>query len=158
VGGPKGIHSQRFGGSFDALCARLRRVRVTCGDWSRVVTDSVTLHPGTPCGVLLDPPYSEGAAGLYAEHDQTLSGRVRTWALEHGDDPNLRIALCGYEGEHAMPTNWQCVPWKAKGGYGNTRADGSNDNGRRERIWFSPHCLGAVRQASLFGRGKADAA
>ena len=29
-------------------------------------------------------------------------------------------------------------------------ADGENANARRERIWFSPHCLG-TRQPSLFG-------
>ena len=35
-----------------------------------------------------------------------------------GDDPLIRIALCGYEGEHDMPGSWDCVEWKARGGYG----------------------------------------
>lgn len=60
--------------------------------------------------------------------------------------------LCGYEGEHAMPASWQCIPWKAKGGYGNTRKDGTNENSERERVWFSFHCDPVVKaQGSLFG-------
>jgi len=49
-----------------------------------------------------------------------------------------------------MIRSWRCTPWKAKGGYANTRKDGVNENAGRERIWFSPHCLG-VTQRSLFG-------
>ena len=51
----------------------------------------------------------------------------------------MRIALCGYEGEHEMPSTWETVEWKANGGYGNQA--GENNNAARERIWFSPHCL-----------------
>lgn len=84
-----------------------------------------------------------GAAGrdpsVYAEEDGSASRRAREWALEHGKDPKLRIALCGYEGEHEMPSSWQCVPWKAAGGY--AAAAGNKANAARERIWFSPACL-----------------
>jgi len=51
----------------------------------------------------------------------------------------MRIALCGYEGEHLMPASWECVPWKAHGGY--SRSESGKANRARERIWFSPHCL-----------------
>ncbi len=47
-----------------------------------------------------------------------------------------------------MP-DWECVPWKAKGGYGSQRKDGSNDNAHRERLWFSPHCLKPNRHDDL---------
>ena len=60
----------------------------------------------------------------------------------------LRIALCGYEGEHVMPAEWECVAWKAKGGYANQNTTHDNPNAKRERIWFSPHCGG--KQPSLF--------
>jgi hypothetical protein len=55
----------------------------------------------------------------------------------------MRIALCGYEGEHAAleAAGWEVVSWKAKGGYSNQRSDGDNGNKHRERIWFSPACL-----------------
>jgi hypothetical protein len=103
---------------------------------------------GRPCGILLDPPYGDDKrqADLYASDSMTVAGAVREWALEHGDNPNLRIALCGYEGEHEMPKTWECVPWVARGGY----SHGRNGNQYRERVWFSPHCLKA-NQPSLFG-------
>ncbi len=142
---------------FLALQERLRRVRVACGDWTRVLGNSVlgkgkNVGGRRPCAVFLDPPYSTDhrAAGLYAEDGAGLSEAVRAWALEHGDDPELRIALCGYEGEHAMPSSWTKHAWKAARGYSGQ----GNDNRERERIWFSPHCLPiepAARQASFPG-------
>ena len=72
-----------------------------------------------------------------------MSAGVRAWALEHGDDPKLRIALCGYDGEHDMPQSWDCVAWTAGGGYG--RSQRGKSNRHRERIWFSPHRLSDSR-------------
>lgn len=141
---------------FRKLQERLRRVRVACGDWKRVLGASVlgkgkNVGGRRPCAVFLDPPYSFEFrdAYLYAEDDAKVSEQVRAWALENGDDPDLRIALCGYEGEHEMPASWTCVPWKAARGY----AAEDNDNRERERIWFSPHCLDVSRaeQMGLFG-------
>lgn len=127
-----------------ALGERLRKVRVCCGDWSRVLTPSVLNN--NPTAVLLDPPY-QGEEDVYGQASGHLSAAVRKWALEHGDDPALRIALCGYEGEHDMPPSWRCVAWEAAGGYAAAR--GNTENKKRERVWFSPHCLRAV-QAGLF--------
>lgn len=138
---------------FAALQARLRHVRVCCGDWSRVLGPSPTTRIGLTA-VFLDPPYdmrvvSNSASGrdgaaptdkCYTHHDNELSAAVRTWALENGDNRDLRIALCGYEGEHEMPARWECVPWKANGGYSN-QGQAAGFNPARERIWFSPHCL-----------------
>lgn len=135
---------------MDALQARLRRVRVCCGDWSRIVTPSVTTKIGVT-GVFLDPPYS-GEAGrdpsIYTHDDLDVAHQVREWAIANGDDPKLSIALCGYEGEHDMPASWQCVPWKANGGY--AASAGNHENAKRERIWFSPHCQRVGRQRDLF--------
>lgn len=127
---------------FGALSARLRGVRVCCGDWSRVMGPSPTVKHGLTA-VFLDPPYAAEAdrqEDLYAEDDLQVAKAARKWALEHGDDPLLRIALCGYEGEYEMPATWECWSWKARGGYGSQSASG-NGNSKRERIWFSPHCL-----------------
>lgn len=52
----------------------------------------------------------------------------------------LRIALCGYEGEHEMPSSWRCLRWSAGAGYGG-QAQVRSGNGDRECVWFSPHCL-----------------
>lgn len=124
------------------LAERLRRVRVCCGDWSRVCGPSVTVKHGIT-GVFLDPPYADEAKrtdDLYASDSGSVAHDVRLWALEWGDDPNARIALCGYEGEHAMPDSWECLEWKARGGYGSQGEGAGRSNSGRERIWFSPHC------------------
>lgn len=137
-------------GMFARLSARLRNVRVTCGDWSRVLGPSPTTHIGMTA-VVLDPPYSAEAgrkSGLYAVDDESVAHDVREWAIERGDDPDLRIALFGYEGEHDMPAGWDCVAWKANGGYSGQNSAG-NDNATRERVWFSPHCLKPERPRQL---------
>ena len=130
-----------------ALSARLRRVRIACGSWERVVTDVVTWRHGVT-GVFLDPPYVDGAMS-YSAGGRGISASVRDWALEAGKRKDMRVALCGYEGEHDLP-GWSCVEWKARG-YGNQSGDDADDNRHRERIWFSPHCDRAHDQSDLFG-------
>jgi hypothetical protein len=133
-----------------ALSDRLQNVRVCSGDWSRVCGPSVT-HKHGLTGVFLDPPYADTAertADLYTEDCLDVAHKVREWAIANGDNPLLRIALCGYEGEHIMPATWAVHEWKAKGGYGG-QSDGENVNANRERIWFSPACLNG-RQGGLW--------
>jgi len=131
------------------LADRLRRVRITCGDWSRVVGPSVTTRHGLTA-VFLDPPYShdERQADLYS-HDHNIGADVRDWAIEQGSDPLLRIALCGYEGEHTMPEGWEVVRWKARGGFGSQGDSRGRQNATRECVWFSPTCLGRRITQSL---------
>ena len=131
---------------FDFLSRRLRRVRVTCGHWDRIIGDSVTTSRGVT-GVLLDPPYSHDVRDpkIYSiEMDVTAD--VLNWALKNGDNPKLRIALCGYDVEYELlqEHGWQVHTWSAPNGYA-----GLNSQKKRERIWFSPHCLPANR-LSLF--------
>ena len=136
---------------FRALAERLRFVRVCSGEWSRVCGPSVTFKHGLT-GVFLDPPYADTARrdpNLYREDSQDVAHAVRAWAVENGANPLLRIALCGYEGEHEMPKSWVAHHWSAGEGYGSQAVERSH-NGRRERIWFSPACLGQA-QPTLFG-------
>jgi hypothetical protein len=137
---------------MNELAERLRRVRVCCGDWSRVCGPTPTVKMGTT-GVFLDPPYADAADrtdALYSSDSLTVANEVRGWAIAQGNDPRIRIALCGYEGEHVMPESWECVEWKARGGYGSQGENQARENSAKERIWFSPHCLNG-KQASLFG-------
>ncbi len=144
-GGGRGIDSQRGAdllGYMNQLATRLRRARVCCGDWSRVLGPSVTFKHGIT-GVFLDPPYADTAkrtADLYASDSASVAHDVRRWAIENGDNRDLRIALCGYEGEHEMPDSWECVAWKARGGYSSQNVV-LNENPAKERIWFSKYCL-----------------
>jgi len=135
-----------------SLSDRLRRVRVCCGDWSRVCGPTPTVKQGLT-GVVLDPPYStdERTAGLYAHDDGTVADKCREWALQWGDDPRMRIVLCGYDTEHEMP-GWVAVPWTAHGGYSSEAKGGDNGNKHREVLWFSPHCMEDAdpAQATLF--------
>lgn len=144
---------------FHALAVRLRRTRVVCGAWKRVLSPS-SLGKGKqvggrrPCAVFLDPPYAHSLRDthIYADDDASLSREVREWALKHGDDPELRIALCGLEGEHDMPNTWRKVSWTGGRGY----AKEGNENRKLERVWLSPHCLPlerAVPQLTLFEGG-----
>lgn len=127
---------------FRILAARLERVRVMCGDWSRVTSPTVTTHNGLT-GMFFDPPYSS-RAGCQTDtylHNGDVAHDVRAYCLEHGDDPKMRMALCGYEGEgheELEAHGWTVVAWAAQGGYGN---QSGNKNKLRERVWFSPHCL-----------------
>lgn len=127
---------------FRDLSDRLRGVRVCCGDWQRVMGESVTVKHGLTA-VFLDPPYADTAkrcSDLYACDSLSVAHQVREWAIANGDNPKLRIALCGYEGEHEMPEGWEVLKWSTRGGY-ESQSKKANTNQHRERIWFSPHCL-----------------
>lgn len=133
-------------GYLAGFAARLRNVRVCCGDWSRVCGPSVTFRHG-PTAVFLDPPYADTATrtkGLYAVDCQKVAHDVREWAIEQGRNKLMRIVLAGYEGEHVMPADWRVEEWEAVGGYG-LISDDEESTGRankgRERLWFSPACL-----------------
>ena len=129
---------------FNRLAHRLRHVRVTSGDWSRVVTESVTTRHGVTA-VFLDPPYGDEIeqTRVYATDSGTVSADVRTWCVENGNDRRLRIALCGYEGEGhdvLLDYGWSVHAWRTSGGYGGGRGGTGDANRHRERIYFSPAC------------------
>lgn len=137
---------------FAMLAARLRRVRVCCGDWRRVLGPTPTEHNGVTA-IILDPPYGEAAGrdkDLYLVDSLTVANEARDWAIENGNNPKLRIALFGYEDEHIhkIPDNWECLHWKTQGGYSSRNQKG-NDNNEKERIWFSPHCLDVEKSFQL---------
>lgn len=142
---------------FLALRERLRNVRVACGDFERVLGDSVlgkgkSVGGRRPCAVFLDPPYLHEMRSdeLYAEDARGVAERARDWAIAHGDDSDLRIAFCGYAGEHAFPSTWTEYAWKGARGY----ASNENSNRELERVWFSPHCQSIESaQRELFAMG-----
>jgi DNA adenine methylase len=128
-----------------ALSDRTRGWRVCCGDWKRILGRSVTTGHGTTA-VFLDPPYGvpDRNQKCYGDYDSlSVAGDVLAWCKANGSNPLLRIALCGYDGEHKTlePVGWECLKWRAPPGYGSLRKKDKNRNGHRERIWFSPACL-----------------
>lgn len=146
----QGIHAldrrDQLPAYFAALQDRLRRVRVTCGDWSRVCTEAVTVqHPGIT-GIVFDPPYLDGNM-TYGPDDAAVAPAILAWCRDHWTDPRLRIVLCGYADTLEVPDSWPSVAWTASGGY----QSHSNGNRHRERIWYSPACIPPTHhQRSLF--------
>ena len=136
---------------FNQLHARLRDVRVTCGDWQRVTKDSVTTRHGVT-GVFLDPPYTKGAMDYSAGGcGGALADEVRAWCATAGKDKKLRIVLCGHKGEHdeLLAHGWGVRSWTARKGYAVT--DEAIQNSADETIWCSPHCAAQhIDQPSLF--------
>ena len=140
------------------LSDRLRPVRVCAGHWSRVCDSHTTMTRLGITGVFLDPPYRKTLADgstnrtghIYAS-DRTqdidrLCDEVMAWCLKWASNPQVRIALCGLEGEYpeiestiGQHGGWTVLEWASGGGYGNRSAE--NVNRHRERVWFSPHCL-----------------
>ena len=135
------------------LHQRLRDVRVTCGDWGRVVKDSITTRHGLTA-VFLDPPYTKGdmdysAGGM----GQGIADDVRAWCAANGSNPKLRIVLCGHAGEHdaLLEHGWHLRTWKAGGGY--ALREEAIANAKSETLWCSPHCVparGAAFNDGLF--------
>jgi len=154
AGGQTGVNRSRI--HLDALVswledlqARLRRVRVLCGDFERTLTPGTTIGRWASTGVFLDPPYdpSRRRAHLYNHDESDVAARVRAWCAARGDHPQMRICLCGLEGEHSVleELGWSVVNW--------TRQTGSaSSSTMREAMWFSPHCLSptAPQQLPLF--------
>ena len=126
---------------FSLLHHRLRDVRVTCGDWTRVVKDSVTTRHGLTA-VFMDPPYTKGAMDYSAGGmGLGIADAVRDWCAANGDNQNLRIVLCGHAGEHdsLLDIGWHTRAWKARKGYALTEE--AVNNSSSETLWCSPHCV-----------------
>ena len=126
-----------------------------CGDWTRVCTDSTTIHSGNVSAVFLDPPYTEKGRGsdfkFYRNDDTSVAHAVRAWCIERGPDPRFRIALCGYSGEHdelADKYGWSAYSWKGISGYAQGETDAKAMR-KLEMIWFSPHCVPEKKKPSL---------
>ncbi len=130
------------------LADRLHRVRITCGSWERVVKPSVT-RSGTggdgSRAIFLDPPYAT-SGDLYAHVDVDVALAVRQWCITAPREQ--RIILCGYDAEHddLLTHGWTITEGKAGGGAGYST---NGLNGRRERLWLSPACIGS-EQPDLF--------
>lgn len=134
---------------FGLLHERLRDVRVTCGDWGRVVKDSVTTRHGLT-GIFLDLPYTKGAMDYAAGGVGTeLPMQVQAWCAANGDNEQLRIVLCGHAGEHdaLLAHGWHTRTWTARKGYAQT--DEAKANSAGETLWCSPHCVPPVGASNL---------
>jgi site-specific DNA-adenine methylase len=150
-----GIHALKRRGKLAQLCAqlqlRLQDVRFLCGEWRRLLTKTQLFGVGGITGILLDPPYTlERRDQAFYATPGACAPAVRDWAVAHGNDPRLRIALCGLADEYEMPDDWVAHHWQARGGLANTKASGrGSGTTRSEVLWFSPFCSRQIDQPLL---------
>lgn len=147
----KGAHSPSRGPLspwFRALSARLRHVRVVCGDWERILSDSVCWNYKGSKAVFLDPPYPGTDNSFYHADNADAWHAAQAWAIRHGSRPDARICLAGLD-DQTMPADWQKRTWQRNGGYGNQSDGAGRANAAREVLWFSPGC-GQVSDLPMF--------
>ncbi len=133
---------------FRQLSERLRRVRVVCGDWTRICGGDWQDDRGT-CGIFFDPPYSAEAGRdplIYQEESATVAHDVREWCRPRASRKTYRIVLAGYYEEHEclLDEGWTVHRWTAHGGFANRAKDKGKcrgeENRHKEALFFSPHC------------------
>lgn len=131
---------------FIRLQKRLRRVRVCCGDWKRILSPGIilnnkSLNEKDITGIFLDPPYLQGGRDKVYKEEENIFKEVCEWSVENGNNLKLRIVICGYDGDFIFPDNWKIFSWQTNGGMANAGNSRGKVNSAREKIWFSPHCL-----------------
>jgi len=119
-----------------ALSERLRGVQVYWNDFEVVARKAHRPELGV-VGILLDPPYPCHLRDFdYDTDGADVWHRAARWAVANGDNPRLRIAVCGYndaDSDALFPSGWARFVWQRSG---------IGQNKDRECIWFSPHCKG----------------
>lgn len=117
------------------LAARLERVRVVHGDWTRCLNHH---YGASDTAVFLDPPY-RAYERLYGDK-APVADAVEVWARDNAD---LRVAICGHRGDYDLP-GWDAVDWsRGKLTYG------SDKTTAEECIWYSPACRPLLVRGSL---------
>ena len=119
------------------LAARLERVRVVHGDWSRCLNNH---FGGNDTAVFLDPPY-RSYEKLYGD-GAPVADAVEAWAR---DNAHLRIALCGHRGDYDL-SGWEVVEWDR----GKLTYSGGKTTDK-ECVWYSPPCDKILRQPEQLG-------
>lgn len=138
----QGINGANFNAKdmFSALAERLKRTRIVTGDWSRICTPTVTykntaLSKDGVTFVFLDPPYNLLNRTKVYKEDNNVFKLVEDWCKENESQQNLKIAICGYDGDYDLP-GWEKLNWKSNGGYSSLGENNGKENSKKETIWF----------------------
>jgi site-specific DNA-adenine methylase len=144
-----GIHGLKVNllKDFESLHQRLKRTRVCCVDWSKLLTPSITYNNvGISLkdftAVFLDPPYNTVNREKVYSNDNDIFKEVSNWAISNGENPRMRVCLCGYDGDYDMPNTWQKYEWRTGGGYANKGIGDTQGktNSKKEIMWFNAAC------------------
>ena len=130
------VKERRVSEYVAALSERLRNVCIFWNDFEVVAGKAKQPELGV-VGILLDPPYPRHLHNYdYDTDGADVWHRAARWAVANGDNPRLRIAVCGYndaDSDALFPSGWARFVW---------RRSGIGKNKDRECVWFSPHCKG----------------
>lgn len=127
------------------LADRLRRVRVVCGDWTRICGGNWQHRNWKTVGIFFDPPYCSGgiARKLYRYEDKGVSEKVMQWCIKRSENKKYKIVVAGYEEYDNLVKKhgWTVIKWKTNGGMTNLGKNKERKKNRhRERLYCSPSC------------------
>lgn len=140
---------------YQQLAERLCSVIIHNREWNRVLFKHF-LYGDHNTGVFLDPPYSDKSRTIIMKRSYVsysdVSAQVNQWCVENSNLRNLRIAVCGLDGEHnnLEDLGWTKYCWSAQGSFYKPVAERRVTNYKDERIWFSPSCQLQQAQPDLF--------
>jgi site-specific DNA-adenine methylase len=126
--------STRIQQSSAAIQARIRKTRIACGDWKRVLTPNITQNSvgDKSVGIYFDPPYLNKEHLYNSKAD--ISGDVRKWCIENYCE-RFKIIISGYEKEHDELLKYG---WHKK--LGKSVMSGMMSRRKNlERLWCSPN-------------------
>ena len=159
---PVPFSGERLTPWFRELAQKIQRWIILCKDWrdvvsSRSITSTTATQPGTTCGIFLDPPYNRETierSMLYSAEDFDVANDVFDWLGTYDDrygytpweNPQLRIALCGYSNDYraAELPGARVVNWRRGGGMERAGPDSfakEKQSPRQEVLILSPACL-----------------
>lgn len=108
-----------------------------------------------PLFVFIDPPYLRGKKYTYYTEEK-LNDWIQAWAIQHGDDPDIKIIVAGYTTDYWIPwpDDWQTIFWDAGTSYANTAKDTEKAYAGlgQECLWVSPSCLMGEEVVAEVGR------
>lgn len=111
------------------LSKRLERVKVINALWERCL--NMSYFKGKKTGIFFDPIYKSYEAVYGVE--KSVAGDVEEWCRERTDS-DLRMVLCGHEGDYILPG------WKTEVLSRGARTF-NNKSKHEDVFWFSPGCL-----------------
>lgn len=127
---------------FFLLSNRLRKVRVTCGDFMGVLGGNWQDGNWETVGIFFDPPYGKTRAkNCYHVDSMSVWRRVEKYCLMAGARKGWRIVVAGYDGEYPrlLKAGWTAIKWSASAGLSTISTKGNvNENRHRERLFVSP--------------------
>jgi hypothetical protein len=113
------VRERRVSEYVAALSERLRNVQVFWNDFEVVAGNRKDQSPSALSAFFSTRPTRATCGDFdYDTDGADVWHRAARWAVANGDNPKLRIAVCGYndaESDALFPTNWARFIWSRSG-------------------------------------------